>query len=646
MESPVLKHREVIPGDDRAIREALEHAHIPSLVAALVHLTGDTRLLKEVPRPVYEPFGGTGCGIPAETEDHIRDVALEAIKAFRDGRSLPASPSEATLREMMNFVSGVDIPDHYVPFLLEELDIDGDEPRAKAPEINVPASEKEKFHVLIIGAGMSGILTAAELKQAGIPYTIIEKNTDFGGTWFESAYPGCRVDTQNHLYSYSNEANHEWPQFYSDRNVLHAYFRDAAERYGIRKNTRLGTKVEEAVYDEKTHKWSVRVRDLATGREENLVANAVVSAVGQLNIPRFPDIEGQDSFKGISFHSARWRHDVDLKGKRVAVIGTGASAFQFVPEIAAQPSKLTIFQRTPPWLAPTPDYHDKVPAGKNWLLQHVPFYEAWYRFYLFWLITDGIYESVKLDKNWTGGPKAVSALNLELREALAAYIAAQVEDRPDLLDKVVPTYPPGGKRMLRDNGTWIAALKRDNVEVVDTKVVRIVPSGVELADGSIVEVDVIIYGTGYQASNFLSTFKVRGRNGVELHEQWNGDARAYLGMTVPGFPNLFTIYGPNTNIVVNGSIIFFSECAVRYIIDCFRVMLENGYDAVEVKEDVHDRFNAMIDEKNEGMAWGAPHVSSWYKNAKGRVSQNWPLPLVDYWTATRNVNPADFRFEK
>jgi 4-hydroxyacetophenone monooxygenase len=240
----------------------------------------------------------------------------------------------------------------------------------------------------------------------------------------------------------------------------------------------------------------------------------------------------------------------------------------------------------------------------------------------------------------------VSDVNLGLREMAAQALAAQVADRPDLLDHVVPSYPLGGKRAVLDNGVWLGALKRENVQLVTDRITRITPKGVVTADGTEHEVDVIIYGTGFTASSFLAYFKVYGRGGRELHDVWGGDARAYLGVTTPGFPNFFMIYGPNTNIVVNGSIIFFSECAVRYIVGCLKLLAETGARALEVKKDVHDAFNLRVDEANKGWAWGSPNVSSWYKNQFGRVSQNWPFGLIDYWRATLAPNPDDFVLER
>ncbi|HMJ10293.1 MAG TPA: NAD(P)/FAD-dependent oxidoreductase [Polyangiaceae bacterium] len=482
----------------------------------------------------------------------------------------------------------------------------------------------------MIGAGMSGLAMAVRLKQSGVAFTVLEKNADVGGTWFENTYPGCRVDSPNHSYSYSFEANHDWPLYYSTQDVLLGYFKRVSERRELRSHIRFGTEVEEAVWDEAAGLWRVRVRT-ADGASETLLANALISAVGQLNRPKFPDIPGRERFAGEAFHSARWNHDYDLQGKRVAVIGTGASAFQFVPEIAGRVRELLLFQRTAPWVMPTPNYTDPVPEGMKWLLQHVPNYERWYRFWLFWLSADGLRPYVTADADWQGSPRAIGANNDMLRKMLIGYMRMQIGDKPELLAASIPDYPPGGKRMLRDN-----------VRLISQPITAIEEHSLRTQDGVTHEVDAIIYGTGFAASDFLEPLRVVGRDGRALSEHWDGDARAYLGMTIPSFPNLFVMYGPNTNIVVNGSIIFFSECATHYIAGCLELLLRSGQRSLEVKREPHDSFNHRVDAENTRMAWGAPQVSSWYKNKKGRVSQNWPFPLIDYWSATRAPDPDDY----
>jgi len=621
--------------------EAIEAAHLPALMTALVHLTGNTHHLKPEWRPAYQPMDRNNIGVPDEEQAIMRAFAKGVITDYLEGRRQPVGDlaSEA-IRPMMDYVTGVDIPSSYLAFLEDELDLVGESSkhaRWEAPKLKAAAA---KMKVLVIGAGMSGILAAIKLDEAGVGYTVVEKNADVGGTWLENTYPGCRVDSSNHFYSYSFEPNHLWPQHFSTQPVLLKYFQDVAARYDLKKHVRFGTEVEALTFDEARGVWVATLR-MPKG-VETLEADAVITAVGQLNRPRLPAIDGRDSFKGPAFHSARWDHDVDLAGKRVAVIGTGASAFQFVPEIVGKVGHLEVFQRTPPWCFPTPHYHEDVADGKKWVLENIPYYDRWYRFWLLWMATDGLLPAVRADPDWAGPATAVGEANQAFREMIAEMLRGQVAGREDLIDKVVPQYPLGGKRALLDNGVWLAALQQPHVDLVTTPITKIVENGLVTEDGVLHEADVIIYGTGFTASKFLSPMKITGKGGADLHQQWAGDPRAYLGMTAPNFPNLFMIYGPNTNIVVNGSIIFFSECSVRYIVGALELLAETGAKTLEVRQDVHDAFNAKVDEGNKLMAWGSPNVTSWYKNEAGRVTQNWPFALLDYWQATLKPNPEDF----
>lgn len=621
--------------------DVLREAHLPALVMSLTHLVGDASLLKPEWRPTYNPLVRDDIGVAPEEQENIRRTACDLLSRYLAGEISPRPLGSDLVRQMIDFITGAEIPEGYDAFLMDELALEGassKDPRFEAPDLKSAAS---RLKVLVIGAGMSGLLTGIRLSQAGVPFEIVEKNPDVGGTWYENTYPGCRVDSSNHMYSYSFEPNHSWPQHFSTQPVLLDYFRKVADKYDLRRFIRFETTVEEMVWDEAKSVWRVSLRD-GSGSLRQVEANAVVTAVGQLNRPRIPDIKGIESFKGPAFHSARWRHDVDLSGKRVCVIGTGASAFQFVPEIAPKVASLTIFQRTPPWAFPAEHYHQDVPEGVKWLLENAPFYDKWYRFYLFWAATDGFLPGVRADPDWQGPSIAVGAENLALREQMAEALSAQAADRPDLLEKIIPTYPLGGKRALLDNGVWVSALKRDNVDLRVEPIQEITAEGVVTADGVLHPADVLIYGTGFHASRFLWPIRIKGRDGRDLHETWAGDPRAYLGMTTPGFPNLFMIYGPNTNIVVNGSIIFFSECSVRYIVGCLKMLAETGSSALEPRQDVHDAFNRRVDEANRLMAWGSPQVTSWYKNEAGRVTQNWPFALVDYWQATLAPDPEDF----
>ncbi len=304
-----------IAEDDQALARAIADAHLPSLMAATAHLTGDMSLLRSGATPVYDFFGDGQGGFPEEKVARFRAQILEGLKAYRDsGGKLGPAPDQKTLREMMTFVAGAEIPDRYVPYLEEEMEFGGRDERAPDWGANVPDGVKANFKVLIIGAGMSGILAAIRLKQAGVPFVIVDRNKDVAGTWLVNTYPGCRVDNPNHMYCYSFEPNHDWPQHYSTQPVLDSYFRGVAEKHGIRGQVRFETTVEECVYDEKRALWTAHLRK-ADGTKDSVTVNAVITAVGQLREPKLPDIKGVGSFKGPAFHSARWDHGVDLEGQ-------------------------------------------------------------------------------------------------------------------------------------------------------------------------------------------------------------------------------------------------------------------------------------------------------------------------------------------
>lgn len=633
---------EPITEEDGFIEAALRDAEIPALLPAIAQATGDLSILREDVRPDPSDLLGAQGGLTEEQLDTARALALDALRRFRDAGSKPApAPTQEQLERMITYTAGSVMGVEDVPFLTEQLGLLGD---AASPGWHKDAVAPDlDFTVAVIGAGISGLAAAYRLQQAGVPYVILEKDSDVGGTWHENVYPGCRVDVANHLFSYSFAQRLDWPQHFSTQEVIHQYLQTFARENGIYDHIRFKTEVISAEFQEADGRWRLRVQP-AGGPEEMLDANAIVSAVGQLNRPSFPDIPGRDSFEGPSFHSAQWDQKSDVTGKTVGVIGTGASALQLIPIVAEQASEVLIFQRTPPWLAPTPDYHDQVAPGQNWLLHHVPSYSEWYRFWLFCTYAEGLLPSVTVDPAWPRDGLAVSGANQEARDGLVAYLEEQFAGRPDLLEKVIPAYPPGAKRMLRDNGVWARTLKRDNVRLITDPIVRITEDGVETREEGAHRLDTLVLATGFQASRFLMPMKVIGRGGADLHEQWGGDARAYLGMTVPAFPNLFCLYGPNTNIVVNGSIIFFSECSVTYILDAIRQLLTTGQHTLECREDVYWQYNREVDEANRLMAWGASSVNSWYKNALGRVSQNWPYSLREYWQRTKTAEPSDFNF--
>jgi 4-hydroxyacetophenone monooxygenase len=624
--------------DDAFIEQALKSARILPLAVATVHLTGDLSVLRSIKRTGVSPRTPEGNMTDAE-RDLIRATALKALAARRDGKPLPPPPNAAMIDEMIEWIAGQKLSPEYVPMMVEELGM-GDHRALQWSSGKRPARAAD-FHTVVIGAGMSGLLQALRLDEAGLSYTVIEKNYEVGGTWYENMYPGCRVDSSNHFYSYSFDPNNDWSEFFSQRDELLNYFKGFSERYQLRRKIRFNTEVTECVFDDVDLVWAVKIRN-PDGSVETLSANAVVSAVGQLNRPRIPDFKGRETFRGPAFHSAEWEPQHQLEGKRIAVIGSGATAFQLIPEVAKLASHLVCIQRQPGWMLPNPIYHDSVDDGTFWLLKHAPFYQRWYRFTLFWNAGDLPLQSYQVDPSWPHRDRSLNAANEASRVWFTDAMLAQLEGRPDLIEKVVPTYPPGGKRLLQDNGHYLRALRRDNVEVVAAGVQELTENGLIDTDGKLHEVDVILYATGFHANKFLFPMKIVGRGGQVLSEIWDDTPRAYLGITVPDFPNLFLLYGPSTNLAHGGSIIFHSECQVRYVMECLKLVIESGAAAMDVTRAAFDDYVDRLEKTCANMVWAHTGATNWYKNARGIVVNTSPWRLVDYWTWTLKPDPGDY----
>jgi 4-hydroxyacetophenone monooxygenase len=631
---------EPITASDDEIRASLTDAAVPPLLASIAHLTGDLSLARDDLRPDLARVLEPDAGYTPEQVAEARDLAARALMRHRDaGSPNPRPLSAADRRRLVEFVNGSPVEDRDEPLYEAELALDGADVRKAAWTVDEIAAGR-RVTVGIVGAGMSGIIAAHRLRQAGVDVVVFEKNADVGGTWLENDYPGCRVDIQNHFYSYATAQTPDWPQYHSQQPVLLDYFRRCVERFGVGACIRTSTEVLGAKWDESECAWFVET-STSGGAPETHRFDAFVCATGQLNRPAMPDIKGIDDFAGPSFHSARWDDTVALAGKRVAVIGTGASAAQFIPRVAEVAGELVVFQRTPPWLLPVPGYEDDVSPAQRALLRNVPQFANWDRLWIFARTQEGLLPLAAVDPDWDGDKRSVSASNEMLRSMLGMYYDVVFPDA-ELRAKMLPSYPPIAKRVVLDGGRYPAALQRPNVTVETTAIDAINARGIATVDGAQHDVDVIIYGTGFQASDFLVPMKIEGVGGRDLRKGWDGDARAYLGITVPHFPNLFLMYGPNTNIVINGSITYFSECEAQFIVESIGMLLRNGLRAMEPKQDVHDTYNAMVDEGNRQMAWGVSDVNTWYRNAKGRIAQNWPFDLVRYWRQARAPDPDDY----
>jgi 4-hydroxyacetophenone monooxygenase len=621
--------------DPENARRMLDGADAATLLMSLVQLTGDASLLHEARTHIAGPMAYHET-MPEPLRRKIRDALFDVLRHLaRQEDDAPPTPSDALLHMMMETAAGGPVAEDYADMVREEIAADAVDPGelrwSRPPSPDALAD----YPVAIIGAGMSGLYAAMRLKAAGLPFVVFEKNETVGGTWFENRYPGCGVDTPNHFYSYASEPSCDWSRFFAKRDELWRYFEDVADRRALRAHIRFRTEVESLTWDEVAGLWRLMVRDAAGGISVHS-ARVVISAVGILNRPAIPDVPGLETFAGQAFHTAQWDPEWKPEGRRVVMVGTGASGHQVGPVIAPKVESLTILQRSPHWVVPNPAYFEEVSEGKKWCLAHVPHYLRWYRFQLFWAFADGIYDALRIDPDWPEPGLAINAANNRHRTELG--------EREDLIAKVIPNYPPYGKRILIDN-LWFRMLKRDNVSLVASGIGRIEPDAVIDADGVRHPCDTLIWATGFKASRMLAPMRIIGRGGQDLRSLWGeDDARAHLGVTVPGFPNFFMLTGPNTGLAHGGNAIFMTECQMRYVLDGIRTLVETGGRDLDVSVGAYEAYNAEVDERHAGLVWSHKGMTNWYRNSAGRVFALSPWRLVDYWRMTRSFDVENYGF--
>lgn len=630
-----------ITSTDEELREALLSANIPTLLMVLAHVTGDHSWLEPpyIPTRTIALNDNDTAGFSDELQAAVREGALEMIRDWRDGRIPdPPAPTSRQITEMLSISMGEVVPEEFGAMMAEEARFTRRDFEWSA---SPPADKLADFRVIIIGAGISGILAAIKLRDLRIPYVVLEKNAAVGGTWLENSYPGAGVDTPSHIYEFSFETSPTWSRYYAKQEEILAYLSDVAARHEIIESIQFETEVISAGYDPRQQRWHVVARD-KNEEVRSYAANALISAVGQLNRPKIPDIPGLESFSGPMFHSAMWQNDVELEGKRVGIIGTGATSMQIVTALAGTPSELLVFQRSPQWAAPNGNYKRDISPGTRLLMEQLPYYARWYRIRLLWIFNDKLHPSLMIDPEWPHPERSINAANDRHRSYFTQHILRELGDRADLLPKVLPTYPPYGKRILMDNG-WYEAVTRPDVELVSHEVVAVDGDDVVTADGERHKVDVLILATGFLNQRMLYPMEIRGASGQSLRELWGeNDAKAYLGMTVPGYPNFFIMLGPNTALGHGGSVIFMSECQVNYITRVLGRMIEDGISAVEVKQGVYDRYNETVDSAHGRMIWSHPGMTNWYRNPRGRVVAVTPFRLLDYWNMTHRPDLADY----
>ncbi|MFR9803790.1 flavin-containing monooxygenase [Pseudonocardia sp. RS010] len=613
------------------IRRKLEAADTATLLLALVEMTGDTTLLARWGRHIEGPTPETST-FPAAIAEEIRD----RVTAVLTSSAAPASdPLQDPLvfHRLADTVAGRPVTETERDLVLKEM---GLLEEAFVDWRSGRPSRADTFPVVIIGAGLSAIAIAIHLKRMAIPFTILDRNTDVGGTWLVNTYPGCGVDIASHYFSYSFARNPGWTRYYAKQPEILAYVRDCVQEFGLTEHLQLGTTVHSAVFDEDSAQWVLRVA--AGGEVRTVRARAVVSGVGSLSVPSVPALEGQERFAGKAFHSAEWDPEVDLAGKRVVLVGNGASANQIGPAIAPHVSSLTVLQRSPQWINGVAGYHSNVPMDERWVLANIPAYERWFRVRTMMSMNDIMRPAALVDPDWDGPEGTINAANQKLRERLVRYMSDELGEKQELLAQLLPSYPPMMKRMLRDNG-WCRMFRRANTELVTGAAAAFTERGLVDEHGVEHEADVVIFATGFRTARQLSSFEVVGRDGVTLRDAWGEeDPRAYLGIVVPQFPNMFILYGPNTNVGVGGSIFFQAEAQSGFIARMIRDMIERDVATAEVRQDVFEDYNSRMDAELEKLIWSLPVGSTWYRNSKGRVTANMPWTSTDYWDMTRTAS--------
>lgn len=620
------------------LKDGIANANIPALLMVLYQMTGEATWLQEPFAPGRSPgLDDNDSGqLPDEVQTQIRTSAEEAIEAWLAGKPLAIErPSNLRLAEMLSVAMTEHVPEEYGDIVAAGMGYDLEPTAGTAITADKTA--------IVIGGGVSGICAGIELGKLGINYTLFEKNEDFGGTWFENRYPGCGVDTPSLTYTFSCRPN-DWSMYFPLRDEIEGYLLDTAREFGLYDKARFRTHVEEARWNTATDQWDVTITT-PDGKRETHSADYLFSAVGILNIPKYPQIDGLDEFAGEVYHTSRWPAEADLSGKRVAVIGNGASGMQVAPAIADEVSRMTIFARSKQWAAPFPQFRKKVPEGVRYLMQVVPLYRAWLEQRLSWTFNDRVHGTLFRDPEWEHPERAVNEINDAHRRVFTRYVEEQLQDRPELIERVLPEYPPFAKRMLLDNG-WFRTIKKPHVDLIPEHLAKVDGNTLFTSSGETVEADVIILATGFQTTNVLGSYDIVGREGQLLRDHWGEDnASAYLGTLVPGFPNFFILLGPNVGSGHGGSMIRNIENQMHFAGQVVQCAEAQEASTVEVKETAYTDYSRRIDDAHDRLVWTHPGTENWYRNSQGRVVAITPWRNDAFWRMTRSPDEADLEFD-
>lgn len=618
--------------DREGLKLALADANIPTLLMVYTTYSQDEDYLNSFApylRGIYTAEG------PSSVPDDMANDLREKLFAMLTSPTPPIEKpiDKELLRHMMSVSVGEEVDPGQVPVLYDQMGFERPVPRKDLPGRKAPPAG---FKVLIIGGGMTGIAAGIKLAEAGYDYTVIEKNPELGGTWLENRYPGVGLDTPSHFYAYSFDLNPDWSTYHPKGAEIQDYLLSVADKYGIRSNVQFDTRVEECRWDDARNVWKVTLRK-GDGTEKVEDANAVILAHGVLNRWSMPNIPGLDSFKGPKMHTAGWDPSVDLSGKKVAIIGTGASAAQLGPAIADKVESLVIFQRSKHWVLNNPDINTPVNDHIRFALRNIPHYKEWFRFRVYWFTGDGLYGNVLMDENWPTPDVSISAQNHGAREYALHYIHTKLKDRPDLIEKIVPDYPIFGKRIVLDaDGGWLDTLVKPNVTLETDPIDHIEENAIVTKSGKRYEIDAIGLATGFELAPPLGPLKVYGRNGADLQAAWGRDeARSYLGVMAPQYPNFFMTLGPNSAPNHAAGVNMVLEAQIHYIIEALdKVVAADGH-AIEPTMEAYEEWNKKVESQMKHMIWSHPKAKSYYLNSKGRNYVSCPFKLAEYWSWTR-----------
>jgi len=616
---------ELLAARDEVIEDAVTYADPMVLRGLLYQLTADPELRAMGLRSVR--VGRVETTAPASDADiaMVRRKAADFLKAYRDAGAGPIDygPRDR-LPESLALIVGAEIPDKAVDLMIEETAL---EPWARALTWQAdPDPERlEAFSVTIIGAGMGGLNAAAQLRRAGIRYRMIEKNPNVGGTWYENRYPGARVDTPSRSYMNLFGVDFPYPYAYGTHAENQKYYDWVADRFDLRDDILFETEVRALRWDEGSAMWEIEVA--GPDGERTLRSNAVITGVGFLNRPNIPEIEGMETFQGKSWHTARWPEQEEWRGKRIAVVGTGCTGYQLVPELALAQGHVTVFQRTPQWLLAVPGYLSQSPPQLLWLDRNLPFHTNFMRFRSFYGAGPDFAKVFDIDPDFDD-PHTCSAPNKAARERTIDFLKSKLDD-PGLVEIMTPNHPPWSARPVAVDADYsiLDAIQRDNVTLVTSGIRRINRTGIEANDGTQHDVDIIVYATGFRANDFLYPMTITGRDGKTIEQLWAEDgARAYLGCMMPGFPNLWSLYGPNTNGGL--PVAQFHEMTTLYAMQCMERLILDDKRSIDVKEDAYWRYNRLVDKLNATKIWADPRAHNYWWTKHGRTASQ--IPFTGY----------------